>query len=331
MYKAVLLIICLQLFHSASASDDCDTGLVDWNDYELTLRNIRGYYRKEVFPSVDASLACLLDSNRTFPSGEPGAIAVYWFYRSELKAPGADNTDRMRVQLWQKAIPNSTFAKFAGLRLMYADAWNARGNRYANETSKDQFRRFKEKLTSTENAILSSDNSLRDTPVSHNLLLAVILDIRGKSESSRQVFENGVRKWPNYYHFYEVFVSRLLPKWRGSWEAVDEFINYWSSQLKEQENDSFYARLYYFVHYQQAVNPHTTRIDWGRMKRSLKSLYSKYPVSAHHEIAASYACIFSDVEFYKEVTTKYTVLNTATWLQNTTLKDCNEHISSLGN
>ncbi len=61
---------------------------------------------------------------------------------------------------------------------------------------------------------------------------------------SRGYFEEGVRRWPEYYDFYEVYVSRLVPKWGGSWGAVDQFISSWSVKRLSSEGDSMYARLY---------------------------------------------------------------------------------------
>ena len=312
-------------------AQECSSPLIKWRDYDQTLINLSTAYNNESYVLIESALNCLMNSKTTFTSGKPGSVATYWFYRNEMHAPGADETDELRIRTWKKTIKNSPYANFAELRLLYSQAWNARGTKYANDTSEDQFKRFEEKLLFTEQAILSEKNQLKDTAISYNLLMAVSLDAQGAKTSPATVFEAGVSKWPNYYDFYEVFLTRLVPKWGGSWEQVDAFISYWSKKLQHREKNSIYARLYYNVHFHNQVNPHSTKVDWNRLKPSLISLYTRYPVKTHYEIAASYACIFTDYSFYKQLTSINKVASSKAWLPGSSIEQCDEYFKSLPN
>ena len=231
----------------------------------------------------------------------------------------------MRIDKWKKAVVGSSFANFAELRFSYSQAWNARGTKFANDTREDQFKRFKEKLLETEAMILSKENKLKETPISYNLLMAVALDTGGTQTSAIDAFNYGVTNWPKYFDFYEVLLTRLVPKWGGSWKKVDGFINHWASVLKPTEANSIYARFYYNVHTHNKIDPRSTLTDWTKLKDSLISLQSKYPTREHFEIAASYACIYGDKTFYKDVVTKNKVVTSKSWIRGTTKELCDKH------
>ncbi len=314
-----------------ASANDCSKGLINWSDYNETLDLIRKSYHAGEYKSVEQTLACLLESKTTFTSGKPGSVAAYWFYRNEMHAPGANEQDRSRIDSWKQAVPGSKFAEFAELRFSYSQAWNARGTKYANETTEDQFKRFKQKLLETEALILSEKNGLKETPISYNLLMAVTLDTAGTQSSAMDVFNYGVNKWPNYYDFYEVFLTRLVPNWGGSWESVDGFINYWASKLQHVEENTVYARLYHNVHKHNHIDPRSTLADWSKLKPSLVSLYTKYPAKEYLAIAASYGCIYSDRDFYNKVVTKNNVVTSNDWISGTSKEACDSFFNSMSN
>ena len=309
-------------------ANNCSTGLINLSDSNETLEMIQKSYHAGEYKSVEQALACLLESKKTFTSGKPGAVAVYWFYRNEMHAPGANEEDRFRIDRWKQAVPGSKFAKFAELRFSYSQAWNARGENYANETTENQFKRFKQKLVETEALILSEKNDLKETPISYNLLMAVTLDTDGTQSSAMDVFNYGVTKWPNYYDFYEVLLTRLVPKWGGSWERVDGFINHWASKLQQSEENTVYARFYHNVHKNNLIDPRSTLADWSKLKPSLVNLYTKYPAKEYLAIAASYGCIYGDRDFYNRVVTKNNVVTSNDWISGTSKEACDSFFNS---
>lgn len=312
-------------------ANDCSTALINWSDYNETLRLIRTSYHAGKYESVEQTLTCLLESNKTFISGKPGPVAAYWFYRNEMHAPGANEEDQSRIKKWKQALPDSKFAKFAELRFSYAQAWNSRGTKFANETTDDQFKRYKQKLLETETLILSEKNELKETPISYNLLLAVTLDTDGTQSSAIDVFNYSVAKWPNYYDLYEVLLTRLVPKWGGSWENVDDFINYWASKLQQTEENTIYARFYHNVHKHNGIDPRRTLADWSKLKPSLVNLYTKYPEQEYVTAAASYGCIYGDRNFYNKVVTENKVATSGAWISGTSREVCDSFFNLMPN
>ncbi len=337
-FKLETIFLLMMFSASAVAATDiaCSPNLVGGERFDSSVQSLRALYQQEKFVELDFTLDCLMNSEERFLSGKSGAIAVYWFFRKELPAPGDVEGDAGRIGNWKKSSPESDYAKFASLRLVYADAWNARGAYATSQTKEDQFRSFFAKLRETESGILSLESQLLETPISQNLLLAVALDLSSPQTDPMEVFISGVQKWPDYYDFYEVLLTRLVPKWDGSWEVVDEFIRHWSGERASSEGDSLYARLYYFLHSRGNVI-RDTLVDWPTLESSLRTLVEKYPTIKHRNISAFYACVYGDMDFYLEHTSS-SALSTdqgstgsphieSGWLFGASQEACDEHYS----
>jgi len=296
---------------------------VDYSSHDNTVQRLRQLYQAGNFAQLDEALSCLLRSPERFRSGKPGASAVYWMFRRQMPGPGTDPSEALHVRRWKQAMPQSMFAQFAELRLQYAMAWNARGSDYARDTPREGMRLFSEGMRSTEQAVLKAPAALKNTPIWQNLLLAVVLDAPERQTNPRTVFEEGVARWPEYYDFYEVALSRLVPKWGGSWDVVDEFIAYWGVRLKATEGDSLYARLYTGV-IAGGANLQETKIVWPRMRSSLEDLVSRYPDVAHRNLAASYACAYQDAAYFKAALQRLRAdeINPAAWLRGIDPETC---------
>lgn len=293
----------------------------------MAIQSLQTAYISDEYVLLDRALNSLLEKNNVFASGKSGQSAIYNFFRQEMSGSGANAEDSARIIKWKKAVPDSIFPRFAELRLMYAQAWNARGNEYAKDTTQEQFHRFKKELLQTEAAILAADSKLKETAFLYNLLMSVQLDTNGVKETAIDTFKEGVKKWPHYYRFYEALLNRMVPKWGGSWESVDRLIDYAVASSGKLESSSVYARLYYSVHSHEEIDPRKTLVKWSKLKASLISLYTHYPVKEHFEISASYACMFSDHDFYSSLIDKNQLGTSKYWLRGSSLENCNKYFS----
>jgi hypothetical protein len=281
--------------HSASCVSQQPMYLQSMN---LMANMLGSYYTSGSYELLDDTLNCLMVPEVRFESGRSGASGVYWFYRTQFPASGVAEGEAERIANWKSASRHSKFAEFADLRLLYSNAWGARGNEYANKTPEESMQEFKRRLDQTETAILNASPEVRDTPLAQNLLLAVVTD-GGGTKAPVEVFQEGVTKWPTYYDFHEVLLSRLVPRWGGSWEMADQFVKYWAHQTKDTEGDAMYARLYSSL-VKSNENPGETLIDWSRMKGSLDDLNRYYPSSTSANLAFSYACVYGDEAYLKK-------------------------------
>jgi tetratricopeptide (TPR) repeat protein len=262
-------------------------------DIASAVQQVRELYRTERFDELERTLDSMLASTRRFRSGATGASAAYWAFRLELRAPGVDAAEEGRVARWKAAVPKSRYAAFTEARYWYAAGWNTRGSGYAGSVAGEAWQVMEERLARAEDILLKNEPALGKTPLWHQLLLAIALDQRAPKRSADYIFNQAVQLFPSHYDFYELALTRMTPKWGGSWEVVERFISHWSEHLAASEGKSLYARLYVSLSMRD-YPPRETRLDWNRMHASFRELVARYPDPAYRNNFASYACVYRD-------------------------------------
>lgn len=297
-FRVRLAAVVACVFASAGAAADCDHA--NLADQETTIASLRHLYREESFAQLDETMACLVREPRPLASGHSGSAIVYQFYRRQMTAPGVTPADIARVERWARhGAQPSMFAELAALRLRYIFAWKARGGSAASNVQEENWSRFHKGLLDLEEALYRASPELRDTPMWHHLLLAVAGDTRTRRGDIDAVFAKSVKRWPDYYGFHEVRLARMVPRWGGSWQQVNAFIEEHAGRREGAERDAVYARLYTAV-MPFAGHPAETGLDWPRLQRGLETLVSRYPDPAHDVLAASYACAYQDAEYLRQ-------------------------------
>ena len=295
----------------------------DWPTWHATLERVTYLYEFEQFVLLERALKELVASKKVFVNGDSPASAAYWAFRILMRGPGVDPSHQGTIARWKAAIPGSDFAAFAEARFLYANAWNVRGSGFAGSVSRESWELFDIRLQEAESVLRNSSETLKNTPLWHNLMLAIAQDgTRGRSRADA-VFEEAVRRWPRYFEFYEVRLTRLVPKWGGSWAEVESFIDRWSRKLAPSEGASAYARLYVSVK-NQGVTPDQTAMDWARMKASFEDLTKRYPDPAFKNLYASYACFARDKAAFNIALAKLSAgeLDEGVWLPGHSYEAC---------
>jgi len=282
---------------SRVAAPEC--ALDSWPTFDETVRRVAFLYQTEQFSLLEQALAELVSSNKRFVSGRPLSSAAYWAFRRVMPAPGVPTAEKDRVVRWRAAFPQSYFVIFAEARFLYGNAWNTRGSGFAGSVSKESWELFSMRLREAEQVLLKAPQQLKDTPLWHNQLLAISLDTDAAQSDRQETFERSVKAWPDYYDFYDLMLTRLVPRWGGSWDKVDSFIDYWAKRQVQREGTSLYARLYINLA-NQRITPDQTRLDWNKMKRSFVDLITRYPDPAFKNLYASYACFARDKTAFED-------------------------------
>jgi hypothetical protein len=332
---AVLLVACLTTSLSGCAAPAVKTSprissercrqvpAVDFTSFWITVGRLGKLYEGRAFSELELSLSCLVDSDGSFSTGQSGSSAAYWFFRTQMPAPGMDVEGIRLINAWRTQSPTSIFSEFAKLRQTYAMAWQFRGSSPTKDVPAEGMRMFSAMLSGTAESLELASPALKETTLWHNLMLATVLDL-GERERARAVFEAAVAKWPRHFDFYEVALSRQVPRWGGSWRTVDESIRAWSQRIKSSEGDSMYARLYVSVLADTGISPDETAMDEPHMRRSLDELVRRYPSPKFFAFAASLACFRGEKGAYETALQKLdrTADGPAYWIGGTDPDSC---------
>ncbi|WP_457282173.1 DUF4034 domain-containing protein [Polaromonas sp. P5_D5] len=272
----------------------------DWPDLATTKDRLKLLYylnhQLKNFAMLERALKELSGSDKNFPTGEPLSSAPGFAFRQIFLTPGAGEPERLQLAHWKTAFPNSHFVVLAEAAYQHADAWNARGGGYANTVSPESWKLFESRLRAAQKLLDSAPAEAKKTPLWHSVAFDVALDSRSNKKKIAPVFKAAVTQWPRQFDFYSTAASRLTPKWGGSWEVVEAFIDHWSKQQQATEGLSMYARLY--IDLREYALPSDTKMSWQRMRASLEDLVARYPDPQFKNFYAAYTCFARDKPAY---------------------------------
>lgn len=123
---------------------------------------------------------------------------------------------------WVNQRPTSAAARLARASFFKASGWNARGFRYAGETSDQQFARmgnfFRLTVADLEVALRLAPNSV----VAYRQLIDLSSSQRDRT-ASRRFLDQALKLQPNSFVLRMAHMNNLLPRWGGSYDAMAKF------------------------------------------------------------------------------------------------------------
>lgn len=228
------------------------------------------------------------------------------------------------IDRWRKKYPKSIWVPFAQARYEYALAWNARTQQSASAVSEEGWAAFKDYLARAKATLDAASPELKNQPIFHNLMLAIILDLEGVAANAGAIYYAAVERWPDHYEFYDLMISRLVPQWGGSWATIDEFIEEAAEQRKAIDGRSIYARLYLNLTADEYFPIKETTAQWHELKKGFDDLVTRYPDPHFLNMYASHACLYKDAETYAKVMSRLTpqTLREGDWVATTSTRNC---------
>jgi hypothetical protein len=262
--------------------------LDNWPTPDRTIHYISNLYFNESFPLLEHYLSELAASKKRFADGTYAEEAIFRAFSQIMSGPTAQQSGAQLDAEWRKAVPGSQFVALAEYERLYTMAWDARGRGYADTVSPESWELFAIRLKDAEQALVNAPGPLKDTPEWHMAMLAISLEPGHERDRAQHVFERAVERWPTYAMFYQLMLDRMVPKWGGSWEQVETFIESATGLQPASEGKSLYARLYvYLIPERSDVD---SKFDWSVMKSSFDDLLARFPAAKYKNLYASYAC-----------------------------------------
>jgi len=243
------------------------------------------------FAKLDRMYEELLDVRATDGTSMIAPIAK--IFEQAGSSPVFDKT----IERWAQRSPASRLRPLAMAIRWEGDAWRARGMRYASSTPDEAMQIFRQRLGRATDALAAAEQEGRNSPIWYWTALSVGGATGRPAAQLDALFEEAVAKFPVYQPIYYVRANYLLPKWGGSWEAVDDFVNASVARTREREGDAFYAWLYVAI--ARAVDGdvfHETHATWPRMKKGFEDMLARHPDPFNKNLFAHFACSVHDRE-----------------------------------
>lgn len=280
----------------------------------------------------------LIDKYRTqlgdLPDGS-SSLAGLMFGLDELIEFGRkDLTDWLsRIADWRRAVPASINPGLAEAMLFRQWAWSARGEAAAKEVSQQAWSAFAYRSEMAQAALEDIADRANANPHWYALAVSVGLDTGKSIEDLREMVDRGKEAYPTYYPLYGALLRALMPRWRGSYDDENRFVNQMSNRWSISPDLNLYARLYWMyssLEFDEINIFSDGAARWDLMKKGFVSMVASYPHSdAVLNGFAKFACIAGDREQFAKLRPALARrLSASIWSDRVSVSSCDAKFAS---
>jgi membrane associated rhomboid family serine protease len=282
------------------------------------------------FPALDAlmtravgTLGDLPDGGSTLDGMVDGLDTLFNLGRFDLP------TLLTRTANWRRAVPGSVQPDLMEVIIFRNWAWGARGSGSADQVSQQSWLLFGHRVEMAAAGLRELTQRAADQPLWYQLSLNVGLDQSQDAKTLRAIFDKGGDRFSAYRSLYRAMLRILMPRWGGSYEQVDGFINGVSRGTDGIEDLEQYARLYWIYASLEDDDINVfgdASAIWGPVKAGFHLMEERHPTS---DVVvngfARFACLADDAEQYRQLRPRLTThYSAAAWSTHTTREFCDQ-------
>jgi hypothetical protein len=231
--------------------------------------------RRRDFAGIDAAARRYREVSALTPSGTSTLAEFYGGIERQLgsgeNAAGCSYTAGPFIKASRSPTPYIVEAA-----MLSDNAWCLRGSGFADEVSDKSFTLFHRQLAVAEKVLKEHRTIAAVDPAFYEVLLDIYND-GGRDESDyKGLLDEAVQRHPGYLNIYFSAARHYLPKWGGSYAAIDALARRAEQQLPATGNAGGYVRVYWYLIgcdcYDQRM-----LIDPLLLKRSMSETLARFP------------------------------------------------------
>jgi hypothetical protein len=253
------------------------------------------------FAALGAEYARLFESKAEFDSGRRQYGAVHAIMLAPLTA-AADDPEHCEALLdtyadhWRDRQDDPVAAGLYAEALAHT-GYAFRGSDWADQVTESQWRMMADYVGKSARVLEGCALDAR----SHHLWLTSALGVafaRGAAGQSRahaitDAFEAAIENDPYDIALYERRAVHLLPRWFGSYEAIEVFARQAMARTGARWGASMYARVYDTIVDFEPL--HGTLVEYSLLRQGLQDWMELYPSQALANRFAAHAHAFNDM------------------------------------
>lgn len=234
-------------------------------------------------------------SRERTPSGNWKLGLAYLSVTPSLFGPGDPRWERLQQASgeWLAENPDSPTAGLVYARILRAHAWawhDAGGKPGDNNPQYRQLIEQARRVLDEHPEVKSQD------PEWDALRIAIAREQGAGTDRILQMAGEALDREAYYYPLHESVTNKLMPRWGGSAEAVEQYVRMALGHSLPREGTQAYARIYYYIARSNTDgDPGADQIEmgvlWPPMEQSLAELMQAYPTDFNRDIARSMSCI----------------------------------------
>lgn len=263
----------------------------------------QGQFMSGDYAELDRRMTDAVRSLKDLPDGSSSLQAIVSGLSTLFEFGGLDLSRALaRTAGWRRTVPASVNADLVESMIFSDWAWGARGHGAANEVSQQAWALFAHRTEMAAAGLRDLEQRGSEQPLWYELAITTALDQSRDAAALRAIFDRGAAKFPEYLPLYRGMLRALMPRWGGSYENVDRFINDMSLPTHDFAR---YASLYWMYDALENgdVNIFVDALArWSTMKSGLIVMSSHHPASDFVANGfARFACLGNDVQQYTQL------------------------------
>lgn len=189
-------------------------------------------FEKRDFAAVEKAMKEQLEKISDPLAAEQYATTVYWLGHFPYKHEPEEM--RTLARAWTDSHPDSHFAWLVRGRQAISYAWYWRGNGFANTVTQEGWEHFESALNEARTYLNRSYELEPKDPESSAALVEMCVGGDCAREEFARYVDRVCALVPSHTRVHDQVLRSLLPKWGGSWELVDEFLEILDGKIAEQ-------------------------------------------------------------------------------------------------
>jgi hypothetical protein len=234
-----------------------------------------------------------------------------------------------RTSDWRRVVHDPLESDIVEAMLFSDWAWGVRGGGYANSVSAQAFALFTHRTEMAAAALHDTAALASSSPLWYQLSLSVGLDQSMGAEKLRDIFNRGFVDFPMHLPLYRQMLRSLMPRWGGSYEAVDQFIADVHKHTVGRLGFEMYARLYWIYAALEGDDVDIfsdAKADWPTMRSGFDDMIRHHPRSDYlFNVYANFACRSGDKDKYEALRSIITARESAAaWSNKFSIQICDK-------
>lgn len=197
---------------------------------------------------------------------------------------------------WVEQYPKEPLAVELHVRALRSYAFYFRGFGLGNTVARESWATFGEQIRLAGDFLASHAAVGQGDAGWYVALLQVGRAAGWPRPLMERVTDEGLAKYPDDFRLYNDSLVYRFPKWGGSAQEIDDFINRAAKLAPRKQGMEFYARLYSGAGEEQYAHAlySASKIEWAKMKQGLEDMVARYPSAWNRNVLTYNACIAGD-------------------------------------
>jgi hypothetical protein len=196
---------------------------------------------------------------------------------------------------WTREYPQSALAHVLHAQALSQHAWWHRGGGYSDSVSREAWADFERYQQLALDHLVKHRDVAFQISDGHRLLIAIGRSMSWDFERLWGIAQDGLKIYPEDIGLYLNVMIGVLPKWRGSPQAVDRFVNL-AADHAGTLGPELYSRLYSAAAEEQFDHKlfDESGVEWPRLQAGFEALLKRQPSTVWRNRYAYMACLARD-------------------------------------